>query len=211
MAQDRVDRELLEQVGRGEFGVLDALLAQHRERLRRMVELRLDRRLLGRIDSSDVVQEAYLEAYRRIEDFRQSPEVPFYVWLRFLTTQKLAQLHRQQLGVQARDAGREVALRIGPEASSEVIAAEIAAASASPSHAAMLAETKSRLQQAIEQLEPIDREVLALRHFEQLTNSETAVVLGVSEPAATNRYVRALERLRKVFAEMAWEIGEVEP
>ena len=203
---------LLEQVGRGERAALDELLTRHRERLRRMVALRLDRRVQGRVDPSDVIQEAYVEACRRIDEFRRQPAVPFFVWLRFLTAQKLTQVHREHLGVQARDAGREVSLHRGPwpEATSAALAAQLVGQLTAPSQAAVRAEIKLRLQEALNRMEPLDREVLALRHFEQLSNSETALVLGLSEPAACNRHVRALQRLKGVLAEMPGGLPEME-
>lgn len=212
MSDSPTDRDLLEQIGRGERDALDALLTQHRERLRRMIALRLDRRVQGRIDPSDVIQEAYVEACRRIDEFRRDPSVPFFVWLRFLTGQKLAHIHRKELGVQARDAARDVSINRGPlpEATSAALAAQLVGKLTAPSQAAMRAEMKIRLQDALNQMEPVDREVLALRHFEQLSNSETALILGLSEPGACNRYVRALERLKKVLAAMPGGLPEME-
>jgi RNA polymerase sigma-70 factor (ECF subfamily) len=188
-----------EGLGGGDWG---AALARHRRRLRRMVELRLDRRLRGRIDPSDVVQEAYLEAARRREEYlaEQSP-MPFYLWLRFLTAQSLQALYRRHLGAQARDAGREVALFQGrmPEATSAALAAQLLGRDTRASQAAIRAERKIRLEQALNAMDPTDREVLALRHFEQLSNAECARVLELSESAATKRYVRAMRRLKDIL------------
>src|SRR5262249_22089592 len=147
-----------------------------RPRLRRMIKFRLDRWLQGRVDPSDVIQEAYLEVSRRLVEYLHDPSMPFFLWLRLVTGQKLALAHRQHLGVQARDAGREVSLHRGafPEATSAALAAQLIGHQTSPSQAAAKAELRIRLQEALNGMEDIDREILALRHFEQLSNVEAA-------------------------------------
>ena len=169
-----------------------------------MVALRLDRRLQGRVDASDVIQEAFLEASTRLPDYLRQPDMPFFLWLRFLTGQKVMELHRRHLGAQMRDAGREISLYRGslPEASSVALAAQLLGHDTRPSEAAIRAERKIRLQEALNSMDPLDREVLALRHFEQLTRAETAQVLGIEEAAAAKRYVRALKRLKEILAGM---------
>ncbi len=195
---DAQDLETLRQARAGDSRAVERLFVRHRERLKRMVRLRLDPRIRGRVDPSDVVQDAYLEASRKLEDYFRQPTLPFFLWLRLVTGQKLCLAHRQHLGVQARNAGREISLHHGayPEASSAALAAQLLGRLTAPSKAAMKAELRLRIQEALNRLEPVDREVLALRHFEQLSNSEVALVLGVKETTACNRYVRALERLR---------------
>lgn len=172
-------------------------LAEHRDRLRRMVELRLDGRLKGRVDPSDVVQEACLEASTRYAKYQLNPTMPIFLWLRFLTGQKLLQFHRRHLGVQARDVRRDVPIPgdVCPQASSAELAAEFLAHGTTPSEGAIRAESRANVQAALERMEPADREVLALRHFEQLTIAETAEVLGIKLSATKMRYRRALERL----------------
>jgi RNA polymerase sigma-70 factor (ECF subfamily) len=174
-----------------------------------MVRLRLDARVQGRVDPSDVVQEAYLEVSRKLADYLRDPKVPFFLWLRFLAGQKLALTHRQHLGVRARDAGREVSLYHGayPGASSAALAAQLLGRLTTPSQAARKAELRVRVQEALNSMGELDREVLALRHFEQLSNAEVAHLLGIKETAAANRYFRALERLRGILAACreAWE------
>jgi RNA polymerase sigma-70 factor (ECF subfamily) len=178
--------------------------ALHREQLRRMVYLRLDRRLQSRVDPSDVLQEAFLEASARYGDYCEKPVMPLFVWLRFLVGQRLLIMHRQHLGVKARDAGRDVSLYQGalPTATSESLAAQLLGDLTSPSEAATRAELQVRLQVALNGMDAIDREVLALRHFEQLSNKETAQVLGIQERTASNRYIRALRRLREILVAM---------
>jgi RNA polymerase sigma-70 factor, ECF subfamily len=192
---------LLEQASRGDPGALGSLLERHGDRLRRMVALRMDRRLKGRIDASDVIQEAYLEASVRLAEYLRDPSMPFFLWLRFLAGQKLVTLHRHHLGVQMRTAGQEVALCRGPlpEASSAALAGQLLGHDTRPSEAAVRAELKIRLQDGLNSMDPLDREVLALRHFEQLSRAEIAQVLGVFEAAAGKRYIRALERLKQVL------------
>jgi RNA polymerase sigma-70 factor, ECF subfamily len=193
--------ELLRLASQGDQQALGSLLGIHRERLRLMVHLRLDRRLQGRIDPSDVLQEAYLEAFERFTDYLRAPDMPFYLWLRFITGQKLLVLHRRHLGAHARDARREVSLYRGalPEASSAALAAQLVGHRTTPSQAAVRAEMQIRLQEALNGMNPLDREVLALRHFEQLSNAETARVLGLRESTASQRYARALLRLKDIL------------
>ena len=181
--------------------VVGELFDRHCDRLKRMVQLRMDHRLKGRVDASDVLQEAYVEALQRLPDFLQDRPMPFFLWLRFITEQKLNVFHRRHLETKARDAGREVSLHQQPlpQVSSEILAAQLIGRHSTPSQAAMRVEMQSRLQEALDAMNPIDREILALRHFEQLTNSETAQVLGLRESAASQRYGRALLRLKDVL------------
>ncbi len=204
---------LLEQAARGDPGVLGSLLVRHEDRLRRMVALRMDRRLQGRIDPSDVIQEAYLEASVRLTDYLGNPSMPFFLWLRFLAGQKLVTLHRHHLGVQMRAAGQEVALCPGPlpEASSAALAAQLLGHDTRASEAAIRAELKIRVQEALDSMDPLDREVLALRHFEQLSRAEIAQVMGISEAAAGKRYIRALERLKGILGRSPGGLGGLRP
>jgi RNA polymerase sigma-70 factor (ECF subfamily) len=191
--------QLLEQAAQGDPQSLGTLLAKHGDRLRRMVALRMDRRLQGRIDPSDIIQETYLEASVRLAEYLRDPSMPFFLWLRFLAGQKLVTLHRHHLGVQMRAAGQEVALCRGrlPEASSAALAAQLLGHDTRASEAAIRAELKVQVQEALNRMDPLDREVLALRHFEQLSRAEIAQVLEISEGAAGKRYIRALERLKQ--------------
>jgi len=194
----------LRQATQGDPGRVGSLLEQYRARLRRMVALRLDPRLVGRIDPSDVIQETYLEATARLPDYLDKPTVPFFLWLRFLTAQKLVTLHRHHLGCQMRDAGREISLHRAkvPEASSAVMAVQFLGREDQPSEAAIRAELKLQLQEALEQMDPSDREILALRHFEQLSLAESAQLLGITESGASKRHMRALQRLKKVLSKL---------
>jgi RNA polymerase sigma-70 factor, ECF subfamily len=196
--------DLLQRVQRGDERALVALFTRYRDRLRRMVRLRLDRRLQGRIDPSDVLQDAYLDVARRAGEYIANPSIPVFLWLRLITGQRLAALHRQHLGAQMRDAGQEVSLHRGalPQATSASLAALLLGRLTSPTQAAQRAEMQIRLQEVINAMDPIDREVLTLRHFEELSNVETAQVLGIQKSAASNRYLRALKRLKDTLASM---------
>jgi len=186
----------------GDQEAVAALFAQHRDRLEQMVMLRMDRRLRGRIDPSDVLQETYFEFVRRVRDFGREPTTSVYLWLRFLTGQKLVDLTRRHLGSKMRDAAQEISLYKGapPQASSVSLAAQLLGHFTSASRAAIRAETQIRVQEALNSMDPIDREILALRHFELLSNGEVAQVLGLSKAAASNRYVRALKRLKEILS-----------
>jgi RNA polymerase sigma-70 factor (ECF subfamily) len=196
--------ELLRRAGAGDQRALGELFDRHRARLRRMVQVRLAQRLKGRIDPSDVLQETYLELSRSLASYLRDPVLPFFLWLRFLTGKKLQALHRHHLGTRMRDAHREVSLQGGaaPRASSASLAAHLLGKLTTPSQAAVRAELRRRVQEALDGMSLLDREVLALRHFEQLSNPETARVLGITEAGASKRFLRALKRLRAILVDV---------
>lgn len=195
--------DLLARAGQGDEAALRELFDEYRDRLKKMVRLRMSRRLQTRMDDSDVLQEAYLEVARRLPEYTQNPEVPFFLWLRQMTGLKLAEYHRRHLGTQMRDADREVSIYRGalPEANSMSLAAHLLGQLTSPSQAAIKAEMRIKLQEALNSMDPLDREVIALRHFEQLSGDETAEVLGLSKTGTSSRYVRAINRLRKSLSQ----------
>jgi RNA polymerase sigma-70 factor (ECF subfamily) len=214
MADDSSEmNRLLGQAARGDPERFGAMLEQHRSRLRRMIALRLDPRLHGRIDPSDVIQETYLEASVRLAEYLQKPTMPFFLWLRFLAGQKLVTLHRHHLGRQMRNAGREVSLYRGrlPETTSAALAAQLLGHEPRPSEAAIRAELKVRLQEALNTMEPLDREILALRHFEQLSLAEAAQVLGLTESGACRRHLRALKRLKEILSSLPGGLKDLLP
>jgi RNA polymerase sigma-70 factor, ECF subfamily len=198
------ESELLERAAEGDARALEELFSRYRDRLKRMVHLRLSRRLQGRIDDSDVLQEAFLEISRKLTDYAQQPSLPLYLWLRHMTGLKLAEVHRRHLGTQMRDADREVTLHRGglPEADSASLAAQLLGKLTTPSQAAVKAETRLYVQEALNSMDPLDREVLALKHFEQLSTSEIAAVLGLSKAGAGSRYLRAIKRLREILSQI---------
>jgi RNA polymerase sigma-70 factor (ECF subfamily) len=195
------EADLLCRAKAGDQQAVATLFGRYRDRLRKMVRLRLDRRLCGRIDTSDVLQDAYLEVARRFPEYAASPTVPLYIWLRSLTGQRLVDVHRRNLGAEMRDAGREVSLYRGPlpAASSASLAQQLLAGLTSPTQAAMRAEMQVRLHEVLNSMDAIDREVVVLRHFEELSNIEAAEVLGIETSAASKRYIRAIRRLKAIL------------
>src|SRR5277367_1592463 len=163
MERDSTDSaDLVARASAGDREALSALLVRHRDRLRRMVEMRLDTRLQARLDASDVVQEAYVEVAERLDEYLRDPKLPLFLWLRLVVGERLMKLHRHHLGTQMRDAGREVSLYRGalPAASSAALAAQLLGRHTSPTQAILRAERILRLQEALNALEPIDREIL---------------------------------------------------
>lgn len=193
---------LIERLRAGDREAFNEVFTRHRSRLRRMVEMRMDWRLQARLDASDVIQDAYVEAVTRMDEYLRDPALPVFLWLRLIVGEWLIRLHRHHLGAKMRDAGREISLyrEALPAASSMALAAQLLGKHTSPTQAAVRAERILRLQEALNALDPIDREVLSLRHFEELTRSEVAKVLGIEEGAAAKRYIRALKRLKDILA-----------
>lgn len=194
--------ELLARAGHGDGAARSRLLDRHRGRLRRMVAVRLDPRLAARVDPSDVVQETLAEAHRRLDDYLAAKPVPFYPWLRQLAQDRLADLYRRHVRAARRAVGREEPA--GPALSNESVAElahRLAAPAPGPSEAAHRREQAGRLRAALGRLPDTDREVLVLRHLEQLSPHEIAAVLGVSPAVVYTRHLRALRRLRRVLDE----------
>ncbi len=189
--------ELLNLAIAGDSQAISQLLSLHRQRLKSMVRLRLSPQLQSRVDESDILQEAFIDAARKLKDYAANPQLPFYLWLRNLAGLKLLEAHRRHTGTDKRDATREISIHGGcPEASSVLLAGHLCAGISSPSQQAMKNELRIEIHQALETMDAVDREVLVLRHFEQLSTAETAQVLGLSKSAAGSRYLRALDRLR---------------
>jgi RNA polymerase sigma-70 factor (ECF subfamily) len=203
-ADTRINEELLDAARNGDEGALAALVERHRDRLERMIRLRMDRRLQGRVDPADIVQDAYLAVRGKFSQYSADPRLPFFLWLRLEVGQKLVDVHRFHLGTQMRDAGQEVSLYRGalPQVTSLSLAEHLLGKLTTASRTAMRLELKLRVQEALNSMDPHDREVLILRHFEELSNAEAAQVLGIKPSAAVNRYVRALKRLKGVFEKM---------
>lgn len=195
--------ELLRRVREGDQQALAELFSLHRQRLWQIIYFRLDARLRGRVDADDIVQEAYLAAAQRIEHYLDNSTHTFFIWLRLIANQTLIDIHRRHLGAQMRDASRDMSIHAHyAQATSMSIASQLLGNFTSPSQIAMRGEISVQLDEAIESMEPIDREVLALRHFEELTNSEVAEVLGIQQKAASIRYRRALKRLKEVLGKL---------
>jgi RNA polymerase sigma-70 factor (ECF subfamily) len=204
---------LLARAAAGDGTAWGELLAAHQTKLARMVAFRMDPRLRGRVDATDVVQEAFVEASAHRADYFRGQPLPLFLWLRGVVNNKLLEVCRHHLGTRMRDIKREHPIDVpgAPQDTSAALCAHLTAGLTRPSVAAIRGEVSARLAKALDEMDPTDREVLALRHFEQLTSAETAQVLGIQERAAAKRYLRALERLRKILAEMPGGLTELRP
>jgi len=205
------NEQLLNRAAAGDAAAWGALLTAHQDRLKRMVEFRMDPRLRARIDAADIVQEAFVAASACREVYFQAQAVPLFLWLRGVVSNKLLEIHRHHLGTRMRDAKRELPIeaRCTWDDTSAALCAHLTGGLTSASVAAVRGEVKSRLAEALDGMDPTDREVLAMRHFEQLTNAEAAQVIGIEERAAAKRYLRALERLKQILSEMPGGLTEV--
>jgi RNA polymerase sigma-70 factor, ECF subfamily len=195
-------QRLLVQAGDGEEAAVNELIERHREALRRMVAGRMDRRMAQRVDASDIVQETLVEAHRRLQEYIADGTMPFHLWLRHIARDRLIDAHRRHRA-QRRDVGREQAMYAAGTAdrSSLDLAAGLCDLELTPAAQALKKELEGRFWAAIEQLDEQDREIVLMRHQEQLGNSEVAEILGLSQPAAGMRYLRAIRRLRAVLGE----------
>jgi RNA polymerase sigma-70 factor, ECF subfamily len=204
---------LLSRAAAGDAEAWGALLVTHQERLWRMVEFRMDPRLRGRVDALDVIQDAFVQASAHRSDYFRIPGGPLFLWLRTIVGNKLVETHRHHLGTQMRDAKREQPLDVPNwrDDTSAALCAHLTAGLTRPSVAAMRGEIRTRLSAALDGMDPVDREILALRHFEQLTNAEAAQVLGIQEHTAAKRHLRALQRLREMLSDMPGGLTEVRP
>jgi RNA polymerase sigma-70 factor (ECF subfamily) len=193
--------ELVNRVLEGDEQALAELFSECRDRLWRMVNFRMDPRLRKRVDPDDVLQEAYMNAVQRIDKFRAEASRSILIWFRMIVTQTMVDIYRRHLGAQKRSAGRDVSMHGGwkSDSTSMSLSFHLLGHLTSPSHAALRAEISQQIDTALSTMNDIDREVLALRHFEELSNNEAAQVLNITEQAASLRYVRALSRLKDVM------------
>ena len=183
----------------GDRGALGDLFSLHRQRIWRMIRFRMDRRLAARIDPDDVLQEAFLAARTRIDNFLAEPHRSFFVWLRMIALQTLFDQHRHHIGAEMRNAARDVRIDQADSSNTSLcLAAQLAGTLTSPSQAAAGLEMMQQLEQAIASMAALDQEIIAMRHFEDLTNVESAEALGISPTAASNRYVRAIAPQRNL-------------
>jgi RNA polymerase sigma-70 factor (ECF subfamily) len=194
---------LLGRIAQADAGAAERLWERHRSALRRMIDLRLDRALGRRVDASDVVQEVLLKANQRLPEYLKAPVLPFHLWLRQIARDHIIDQHRRHrvAGRRSIDRERPLAPPAFADQSSLDLAAQLRDPGVTPAAAALRAELSRRFQQALGELNEDDREIILLRHFEQLSNSEAAQTLGLTEPAAGMRHLRALRRLRAVLGE----------
>ncbi len=185
-----------------DYSQMAELFSFHREHLRRMVAFRLDSRLKRRLDISDVIQESLLNAFQRRDHLKTADNQAGLAWVRMITEQTLVDIHRRHLGAACRAVGRELNPVAAGRTTTFALANVLACQSASVSQSLQQQELREKLEDALNQMDPLDREVLALRHFEELTNQEVADILGLQKTAASNRYVRAMARLRAILAEL---------
>ena len=199
------DADLIRRASEGDQVALDQLFETHRDRLQRMIRLRIDRRIQGRLDSSDVLQEAYIDVFRNLKDYVNAPSTSFFIWLRNVVGLKLAEVHRRHLGTHKRDAKRDVSIYRGamPAVNSVSMAAQLMVQLTTPSQVAVKTEMRLRLQEVLDSMDEVDREIIALRHFERLNSQETADVLQMSKSGASSRYIRAMKRLKEELSEFS--------
>ncbi len=192
---------MLDAARRGQTGAVDDLLGQFREPLRRVIDLRLDPVLGRRVDASDIVQDVLLEANQRLTDYLQSPDMPFHLWLRHLAQDRIIDSHRRHRLAQRRSVDREQAISrpAWADDSSTSLVASLIDAERTPATEAIHAELARKLTGAIHELGPDDRDIILMRHHEQLANQDVAKLLNLTEAAASMRYLRALRRLRAVL------------
>lgn len=207
---DQTDAEPLKRLCEGDQHALAELFSIHQKRLRHIINLKIDSRLAGRLDAEDVMQEIFMDASSRIDHFVNLHPGSFFVWLRLIATQSLTNIHRRHLAAEMRDADRDVSINRGTyrHPGSDSFAIQLMGKITSPSRAAIRAEDVEALRQAIDKMDTKDREILQLRHFEQLTNKETAEVLGIQIKAASIRYIRSLQKLRKVLVQVPGFVDE---
>ena len=194
-------QELLKNVADGDKSAMNRLMDRHRDAVRRMIQMRLDHAVARRVDASDVVQDVLMEASQRLNDYMQNPSMPFHLWLRQLAKDRIIDMHRRHRAAKRRSVDREQTLSgLGSDDQSAAdLAALLKDAELTPAAAALRKEMEERFLVALDQLEENDREIVIMRHFEHLGNSEVAEALKLSAPAAGMRYLRAIRRLRELL------------
>ena len=209
MSEDRIEA-LVRAAVEGNTTALADVFECYRPRLERMVALRMDARLQGRIDPADVLQEAFIDVSSQLPNYAEEAKLPFFLWLRLLTGQRLAKVHREHLGTQKRDVGRE--LRIAkrtPDASTFNLASHLIGTFTTASGHLAREDIRQKVQRALDEMEPRDREVIALRNFEQMSIRESALVMGIPESSASSRYRRAIVSYQKGSRKCAWLVGQL--
>jgi RNA polymerase sigma-70 factor (ECF subfamily) len=197
----------------GDQDALAEVFSSYRQRLRRIIRFRLDYRLANRVSDSDVLQESFIAAAKRLNHFTSQPDMPAFLWLRLITQQQLVDLHRQHLQAEMRDVRKEVSLPGNSPSphTSLAIAVQLEGKMTAVSEVFARAERIEKLEGALNQMDAIDREVIALRHFEELSNIETAEILAIATSAASKRYLRAMRRLGELMKEFGDDSSETKP
>lgn len=190
-------KTLLERIRNGDASAFEVLFKRHRRPLQKAIALRMDRRVAARVGASDVLQETYLEAFRRLPKYLEQEGMPFYLWLYWIAREKVIGLHRRHLGAGKRTVRHEVPL-MPVESSAEFVSGLIGKLP-SPSQELARAELAEQLRVALGRLNAGERDLILWRHFEQLSARDMAQLLHITEAAANKRYIRAVERLRKIL------------
>jgi RNA polymerase sigma-70 factor (ECF subfamily) len=194
-------RRLLDDAKQGDASAVDRLLGEFREPLRQVIRLRMDQALSKRVDASDIVQDVLLEANQRLKEYLLAPNMPFHLWLRHLAQDRIIDTHRRHRVAQRRSIDREQPIETPgwADESSVQFIAQLVDGEETPASAAIQQELQRRLNEALAQLDDADREIILMRHHEQLSNQDVAAALDLSEAAASMRYLRALRKLRGVL------------
>ncbi|MEX0818483.1 MAG: sigma-70 family RNA polymerase sigma factor [Pirellulaceae bacterium] len=198
---DDKTEELLLGAKNGDEEAVNRLIDRHRGAVLRMVQMRLDHKIRRRVDVSDVVQDVMIDASRRLQDYLANPVMPFHLWLRHIAKDRIIDAHRRHRGSQKRSVDREQRLAVpgADDHSTMDLAAQFCDGELTPAAAATQREMAERVEAAITELGEQDGEIIIMRHYEQLSNQEVAQALGLSEPAASMRYLRAVRRLRAML------------
>ncbi len=196
-------QELLRRAEEGDSAAINNLMERHRDSIRQMVQMRMDRAIAGRVDASDVVQDVLWEASRRLENYIQTPNLPFHLWLRQLAKDRMVDMHRRHRGAQRRSVDRENPLQTGTDqdASGFDFGGQLPDGELTPAAANIRRELEQRFLEALSQLEEDDRDIILMRHYEHLGNGEVATALNITPAAAGMRHLRALKKLRTILGE----------
>ena len=197
---DRTE-QLLDQAKAGDDDAVGELLQRHRKSIRRLVEMRLDRKVQRRVDVSDVVQEVMIEASGRLSKYLDDPVMAFHLWLRQIAWDRIIDTYRRHRVSAKRNMDREQPMSVptGPDQSTMELAVQLCDPNLTPAAAATQREIAVKVEEVLEELGPQDREIILMRHYEHLTNLEVAEVLNLNPPAASMRYLRAIRRLRDLM------------
>ncbi len=207
--EQTVTQNLLANARQGDRAAVNRLLERHRVSLKKLIQLRLDRKIARRVDASDVVQDVLMEANTRLQDYLADPRMPFHLWLRQLAQDRMIDVYRRHRGAQRRSLDREQSIT-APQFSDQSgfdLMGQLADHELTPAAASIRKELEARFVLALDQLEDEDREIVLMRHFEQLGNSEVADALGLSAAAAGMRHLRALRKLRAILGDRPSQSG----
>ena len=192
--------QLLTNIRDGDSAAVNQLLERHRSAVRQMIDLRMDRVLKRRVDASDIVQEVLIEANRRLQTYLENPVLPFHVWIRQMAKDRLIDAHRRHRQTARRSMDREQPLVAAANDQSSIdLLNQLRDQELTPAAAATWHELQRRFEQACGRLDDQDQEIVLMRHFEHMSNSDAAAALELTPQAASMRYLRAMRRLRTLL------------